>query len=98
MDWLKDFTSEELAKFLDGDTQIIFDSCGIDVLASIWAGNLMGMSLHISTKPLFALKKAYIRKHYNGHNIKDLAIKLRMSERTVFRYAQNLEKVKKVRK
>lgn len=92
MDWLKDFTTEELAKYLDGDTQIIYDSCGRETLEKLWAGDLAGMSLHISNKPLYRLKEAYIRKHYNGRNTKELALKLGLGERTVFNYAQRLAK------
>lgn len=98
MDWLKEFSQEELLEHLDGDTQIIYESCGLATLEKLWDGNLMGMSLHISTRPLFALKKAYIMRHYNGKNTKELALTLRLSERTIFRYAHRLAKEKKGRK
>lgn len=43
-----------------------------------------GISIYISTKPLRALQKLYIRKHYNGTNIKEIASKLGVSEKFVY--------------
>jgi Mor family transcriptional regulator len=80
MDWIREIEIDDL---LTNDTALIKIYCGLDVLVSLWV-NLSSMNLFISTKPLIEAKKRYIRKYYDGNNIKSLAAKLGVSERFVY--------------
>ena len=80
MDWIKEI---EIKDLLTHDTQLIAEHCGMDVLIRLWEC-VPGLNIYVSTKPLIEAKKRYIRKFYNGSNIKSLAIKLNVSERFVY--------------
>jgi Mor family transcriptional regulator len=86
-DWLKDVAIEDV---LDGDTELIYKKCGIDVLMSLWS-NLPSLYLYISTKPLLEAKKIYIKKNYNGVNVKELANRLNVSIRFVYNVVSELK-------
>lgn len=79
-DWLKDVAIEDV---LDGDSELIYKKCGIEVLLSLWL-NLPSLYLYVSTRPLNEAKKIYIRKNYNGTNVKELANRLNVSIRFVY--------------
>ncbi len=80
MDWLRQI---EIRDLLDNDTQLIAEQCGIEVLYRLWE-KLPSISLFISTKPLKEAQKRYIRKFYDGGNVKNLAALLGCSERFVW--------------
>jgi Mor family transcriptional regulator len=80
MDWIREVEIEDL---LERDTQLIAEYCGIDVLLKLWEC-LPGLNLYISTKPLIEAKKRYIRKFYDGKNVKQIALILGVSERFVY--------------
>jgi len=84
MDWIKEFTIEELQKELNGDMMLVIDACGVETFCSLIQGGIVGMSIYLGGKPLFNLKRSYIRKNYNGSNVKDLAKKLGVTERFVY--------------
>jgi Mor family transcriptional regulator len=83
MDWIKELSKEEIEEVLEGDLQIVYQFCGFEVLCLLWE-NLSGLNIYISTKPLRALQRLYIKKYYNGMNIKELAHKLKVSEKFVY--------------
>jgi Mor family transcriptional regulator len=87
LDWIKDVAIEEV---LDGDSELIYRKCGMDVLLSLW-GNLPSLYLYVSTKPLNEAKKIYIRKHYNGANSKELANRLNVSIRFVYKVLEEMK-------
>jgi len=80
LDWLKEI---EIAPLLEKDTRFIYECCGIDLLIVLWE-NFAKMTLHISTKPLMEAKKLYIRKHFDGKNVKELCRLLEVSDRFVY--------------
>ncbi|HBE45725.1 MAG TPA: hypothetical protein DDW17_09885 [Deltaproteobacteria bacterium] len=80
LNWVIEVGIEDL---LEGDLKLVYEWCGLDVLLSLLA-NFPSMTLYISTKPLTEAKKRYIRKHYNGKNIKELCALLDCSERFVY--------------
>ena len=80
MSWINEIETEDL---MTGDLKLIADSCGHDV-AILLLHRLPKCNLYISEKPLFEAKKRYIRKHFNGSNVKDLAILLRVSEQFIY--------------
>jgi len=84
MDWLKELSAEELDSVLSGDLALIYSECGIDTLIKI-CKSLMGISLYISARSIHDARAMYIKKHYNGENIKDLAIKLGVSQRYIYK-------------
>jgi hypothetical protein len=79
-DWLKEIEFEDL---LTNDSNLIYTYCGFDVLVSLW-GNLPSLNLFISTKPLKEARKRYIKKYYDGKNVKKLAAVLGCGERFVY--------------
>jgi hypothetical protein len=80
LDWIKEI---EIKDLLSHDSLLVAEHCGMDVLVKLWEG-VPNLSLYISTKPLIEAKKRYIRKFYNSSNVKQLAIKLDVSERFVY--------------
>jgi len=83
VDWIKELSEKEIEEFLEGDLQIVYQYCGLEALCLLWE-NLSGLNIYISTKPLRALQRLYIKKHFNGINIKELARKLKVSEKFVY--------------
>lgn len=84
MDWIKEIEFEDL---LENDAALIYEHCGAEVLFSLWQ-NLPGITLYLSEKNLFEIKKRYIRKYYCKEDpacsAKALAAKLKVSERFVY--------------
>lgn len=78
--WVKDIEIDDL---LTGDMQLIQDWCGREILLALLE-HFPSMTLYISTKPLTEAKKRYIKKHYNGKNVKKLCSALGISERFVY--------------
>lgn len=82
--WIEEIQFEDL---LENDAALIFKHCGPEVLFALWQ-NLPGITLYLSEKNLFEIKKRYIRKYYRKDdpacNAKALAVKLRVSERFVY--------------
>jgi hypothetical protein len=79
MNWLKEIEVKDL---LDGDVALIEETLGLDILILLWK-EFPSINLYISTKPLVAAKKRYIRRFYNGSNIKPLARLLNCSDKFV---------------
>ena len=73
---------------------MINESCGIDTLLQLMV-NLPSITIYISHKPLMAAKKEYIKQKFNGHNAKELAIKLSVSEKFVTETIHSTRKTKK---
>jgi len=84
MEWIKEIEFEDL---LEKDAALIFQHCGPDVLF-ILLQNVPGITLYLSEKPLFEMKKRYIRKVFKKDdpdcNAKALAVKLKVSEKFVY--------------
>jgi len=87
LEWLNEIDIEDL---LTNDSRLIYEHCGLDVLMKLWEC-LPGLNLYISTKPLVEAKRKYIRKFYNGANVKQLALKLDVSERFVYESLQQTD-------
>jgi Mor family transcriptional regulator len=84
--WLDEIDIHDL---LSGDSQLIYEYCGKDVLKSLWS-NLLSISLYISAKPLEDCKRRYIIQSFHGSNHKELAIALGVSERWVYRVLKTI--------
>ncbi len=84
MEWIKELDEETIIEKLEGDARLIYEFCGLEVLKALWE-NLPGINLYISTKSLIELQKEYIKRHYTGDNIKELAAKLKISERFIYK-------------
>jgi len=84
MNWINEVEFEDL---LEKDAQLVYQHCGIETLVSLWQ-NLPGITIYLSEKNLFEIKKRYVRKHFDkddsSWNAKALAVKLRVSERFVY--------------
>jgi Mor family transcriptional regulator len=79
--WLADIEIEDL---LSGDVKLVHDHCGRDVLISLWE-NLPSINIYVSKKPLEEAKARYIRKHFDGDNVKALAVTLGVSEGFIYK-------------
>jgi len=80
LSWIRSIEIEDL---LDKDVKLVHEWCGTDVLIVLWE-KFSSMSIYVSTKPLDRIKKRYVRKHWNGHNLKELCALLDVSERFVY--------------
>ena len=78
--WLKEI---EIKDLLSKDAELVYDFCGLDVLISLWEA-LPSITLYLSLQPLAAAQKRYIAFHYDGHNLKQLAAKLKCSDTFVY--------------
>ncbi len=81
LQWLSEIEYEDL---LTGDTRLIYDYCGREVLLALLE-HLPSMSLYVSTKPLEAAKRRYISQYFDGANAKLLAARLHVSESQVYK-------------
>jgi len=92
MEWIREIEFQDL---LEKDAELIYQHCGIETLMSLWQ-NLSGVTLYLSEKNLFEMKKRYIRKYYckddPAYNAKALAVKLKVSERFVYETLQQIDK------
>jgi hypothetical protein len=88
LQWIKDIDVENL---LDKDTKLVFENCGLDVLIALWEA-LPSISIHLSGRPLDRLRRCYIKKYFNGSNVKSLCVLLDCSERFFY---DTLEEEKK---
>jgi len=80
MEWLKEI---EIYDLLNGDVALIADALGLDILIRLWR-EFPSITLYISTKPLNAAKKRYVRQFYDGNNAKKLARLLDCSEKFIY--------------
>jgi len=78
--WVRDIEIEDL---LDKDAKLVHEWCGLDVLMKLWE-HFPSMNIYVSTTPLNKIKKRYVKKHFNGHNVKELCKLLDVSERFVY--------------
>jgi len=83
VEWIKELSKEEIEKALEGDLELVYSLCGLDMLLSLWE-HFSGMNIYVSTKPLRVLQRSYIKKNFTGGNIKELARKLGVSEKFVY--------------
>jgi len=90
LSWLDEL---DVLQTLDKDTALIAKSCGVDVLKSLWA-EVPGITLYISEKPLNELRRQYINKHANGQNTHEIAVRLGVSERFVYKVMAERSKPK----
>jgi Mor family transcriptional regulator len=77
LSWVRDIEVEDL---LDNDAKLVFEHCGLEVFVALWEA-LPSISIHVSSKPLNRLRQRYIKKHFNGSNVKELCLLLDCSER-----------------
>ncbi|MEM4658290.1 MAG: helix-turn-helix domain-containing protein [Candidatus Methanosuratincola sp.] len=81
LDWIREVEIEDLLK---NDTKLIAKKVGIDVLIRLWE-QLSSFNLYISTVPIARARLRYIAKFYDGTNAKEIASRLGISERTLYR-------------
>ena len=91
MDWIQQIEFEDL---LEKDAQLVYEHCGLDTLLSLWQ-NLPGITIYLSEKNLFEIKRRYVRKHFDrtdqARSAKALAVKLKVSERFVYEALSSVE-------
>lgn len=90
LDWLDEIDLDDI---LTGDMKIIRDRCGMDVLKSLLA-NIPKINIYLSEKPLVQAQKRYIEKHYHSMPTKQIAVRLGVSERFVFKTHREIVRAK----
>ena len=87
MKWINEIEFEDL---LEKDAELIYRHCGLETLVSLWQ-NLPGITLYLSEKNLFDMKRRYVRTCYERcskkgipFDAKRVAVKISVSERFVY--------------
>lgn len=81
MDWIKEM---DYKRYLSGDLRELEEIVGIDLLIKILV-YFAKTTIYFSEKPIMEMKQEYIRQHYNKCTVKELAKKLNVSERLVYK-------------
>ena len=81
MKWRKEIRIEDLP---NKDLQIVAELCGLDVALSL-IENLDGVNIYIPKFSFRRMIKCYVQRHYNGHNAKQLALELGITDRMVYK-------------
>lgn len=72
------------------DIKNIADICGMDTAIKIME-NMPGLLVNIPKNGMRKVKNRYIAEHYNGHNVKELAVICNMSMRHVYNVIKDLQ-------
>ncbi|GBD39826.1 hypothetical protein HRbin37_02112 [bacterium HR37] len=81
-EWLKQLIEVDKVdpdEVIKGDARLIAKYCGVDTLIKILQ-HLTSMQLYISEQQIKNAYRYYVQKHYDGTNIKELAVQLGVSE------------------
>lgn len=81
LDWLEEIEYRDL---LTGDMKLIDERCGPEVLKALME-KVPKIHVYMSEKPIVEAQKRYIAKHYKQGNAKEIAAKLGVSERFVYK-------------
>lgn len=81
LEWVKDIKIDDL---LDKDSKLVYDYCGVDVLIELMM-HFPSIPLYIGKKVLNRIRERYIKQFFTGNNIKDLCVKIGVSERFVYK-------------
>ncbi|MEJ5227213.1 Mor transcription activator family protein [Thermodesulfovibrio sp.] len=82
LEWIKQIQYRDLIES-DPMLSLIADTCGEEVCV-ILATRMTKLSIYISERFLTEAKRRYILKYYTGHNARQLARTLGVSERFVY--------------
>lgn len=82
--WLEDIPESEVLAVIDSDALFIAECAGLETLFRLWKGGAVKQTIRFSEKSVLAVKKIYIRKHFDGANVKDLSRILGVSEKFVY--------------
>lgn len=88
MQWTKDI---DIEKHLEGDLQLIYEHCGEDVLLAL-LDRLKGMQFYLRAEPVRAMKKAYVRERSGELTVKEIAVRLEVSQEFVYDTLRSEEK------
>lgn len=88
LNWIRDLDEPE--KYLDKDMKLVYENCGIDTVISLLEG-LPSINVYISSASVTKAQKAYIVKHFDGNNQKELALEIGCSERLVFKVTKEAQ-------
>jgi Mor family transcriptional regulator len=64
--------------------RIVAEECGVDVVLSLFE-HAKGASFYVPKSGLSAIYKSYVVRNYNGHNARNLALALRITQSQVYR-------------
>lgn len=93
LSWMKEIDGVE--RLLDKDMKLVYENCGIETVINLLE-NLPSINVYISKAAVTRAQETYILKHFNGRNVKEIAIKIGCSEMRVYQVIKNnLNQVKK---
>lgn len=91
--WIKKIKrSKDLEQHLTADLKLVLDRLGLDGLIMIWE-NFPNVPIYISEKPLLKYMERFVLENYTGHNAKELALELGISERKVYQFLKEDRKI-----
>lgn len=94
---MKEFLRELTIEDLPGkDMKMVAEYCGMDIAVKL-IEEMPSMAIYIPKSSVNQLAQDYIRKNYNGSNVKKLAVKTGYSEKQVYRILHEGKKVNKPR-
>jgi len=83
MEWIKKLSDLEIEQALEGDLGLVYQLCGKETALRLLE-HMAGLNIYVSGKTIKKLQRLYIKKYYNGNNIKKIASELKVSERYVY--------------
>lgn len=81
---LRGMTRAKVLKVLPPNLHYIYNLVGIEVLVTL-LDKFSGIEMYLSPAGLDGLREAYIRKHFDGQNVRLLALVLGSSQRWVYK-------------
>ncbi|MCX6149756.1 MAG: hypothetical protein NTX22_04450 [Ignavibacteriales bacterium] len=81
--WLNDI---DLIPTLQGDPKAIAETCGSETLIKLIENDFTKMKFYIPANALDDAKKMYVRKFYDGKNLKTLCRMLKVSDSQIYKW------------
>lgn len=92
LSWIKELDNPE--QFLDKDMRLVYENCGMDTVLSLLTG-VQSINVYVSAASVTRAQEEYISQHFDGKNIKELAVKLGCSEMQVYKVNKKIREASK---
>lgn len=84
-EWIEQLTPEDMP---NRDMKMVAELCGVPVAINL-IEQLQGVNVYVPKGGDMRMIRKLILKHYNGHNAKELALELKVTEAFVFKVMQD---------
>ena len=68
---------------IEGDLKLVAEQCGLDVAVRLHAG-MAGCLVNVRKSAFKAAVERYVRQHYDGRNVQQLATRCGLTERAIY--------------